>query len=148
MWHRKVLSDLFQGLSSEDDPLLWEVALNRKLPSIKTPTLLLWGDEDTLFPADTAYVAKDLMPNAKLHFFTDVGHCPQIESPRVFARVLTKYLLEQIRRLQQEKLHAQKQSFDPTKVKPVKKKKTSSSTPKKKAAKKVVKKKASKPPKK
>lgn len=105
MWHRKVLSDLFQGLQSDDDPKLWDVALNHRLSEIHIPTLILWGDEDTLFPADTAYLVKNLIPNSRVHFFTDVGHCPQIESPRLFGRVLKKYIFDEVRKCEHKKHH-------------------------------------------
>lgn len=107
LWHRKILDDLFQGLKSEDDPRLYEVALNNRLPEIRVPTLILWGDEDSLFPHETAYEVKKLIPSSRLHFFTDVGHSPQIEVPRRFARVLKKFLNEETARLEQERLHQQ-----------------------------------------
>lgn len=93
-WHRKILGDLFEGLKSIDDPNLYKTALNNRLQHIKADTLILWGDEDTLFPYQTAYLMKEHMPHAKLHFFTDVGHCPQVESPRMFSRVLRKFVSE------------------------------------------------------
>lgn len=93
-WHRKLLRDLFEGIESVDDPKVDEIALNLRLPEIKVPTLILWGDEDTLFPYQTAYLMKELIPHAKLHFFTDTGHCPQVEDPRMFARVVKKFLNE------------------------------------------------------
>lgn len=107
-WHRKVLSDLFQGISSEDDPKLWQFALNNRLKKIKVPTLVLWGDEDTLFPAETAYLVKKLVKNSRLHFFTDVGHCPQIEAPRSFARLVKKFISQELRHIEQER-HRQRQ---------------------------------------
>ncbi|MFW7380922.1 MAG: alpha/beta fold hydrolase [Oligoflexus sp.] len=108
MWHRKVLDDLFQGVRSDEDPRLWNFALNRQLELIEPPTLILWGDEDTLFPVETAYLANSLIPRSKLHFFTDVGHCPQIEAPRKFARVLKKFINDEVRKILQHKLHQQK----------------------------------------
>lgn len=93
-WHRKILGDLFEGLKSIDDPRLYKTALNDRLKHIKADTLILWGDEDTLFPYQTAYLMKEHIPQAKLHFFTDVGHCPQVESPRMFSRVLRKFITE------------------------------------------------------
>jgi len=112
MWHRKVLTDLLQGVRSDDDPKLWDFALNHKLEKIKTTTLILWGDEDTLFPAETGYLVKSLISNSRLHFFTDVGHCPQIEAPRKFARVLKKFLCQEVRKIEQERLHRQRTDND------------------------------------
>ncbi|NRA66344.1 MAG: alpha/beta hydrolase [Pseudobacteriovorax sp.] len=95
LWHRKLLADLFSGMGSEDDPKLLDFALNNCLKEIECPTLILWGDDDTLFPKETAYVIKKEIPNSEIHFLLDVGHAPQIESPRRFAKVLTKFIESQ-----------------------------------------------------
>lgn len=95
LWYRKLLTDLFEGLRSEDDPKLMRIALNRYLEDIKNPTLILWGDEDTFFPKETAYIIKDKIKNSEIRFLMDVGHAPQIEAPKRFTHVLKKFLKTQ-----------------------------------------------------
>lgn len=91
-WHRKILNDLLENLDSADDPRLYRVAINQRLKKITTPTLIVWGDEDTLFPVETAYVMHRLIEGSKLAIMPDIGHCPQLEAPRQFARVLSKFV--------------------------------------------------------
>ncbi len=95
VWYRKLLADLFAGLRSEDDPQLMNIALNHCLEDIKSPTLIIWGDEDSFFPKETAYLMKSIISNSEIHFLMDVGHAPQIEVPRRFTHVLRKFIKKQ-----------------------------------------------------
>jgi len=61
------------------------------LGDIDIPTLVCVGDDDTLLdPAGVTYVAEHT-PNADLERFTKSGHCPFLEEPEKFNRVLTSF---------------------------------------------------------
>ncbi|WP_187969778.1 alpha/beta fold hydrolase [Aquibium microcysteis] len=52
------------------------------LSSIRTPTLLLWGEMDRMIPISNAADYLRLMPNAVLVRLPDAGHLPFEEDPR------------------------------------------------------------------
>jgi pimeloyl-ACP methyl ester carboxylesterase len=49
---------------------------------LKTPTLIVWGDEDRALSPGTVPVLKTLMPNAQAVVMPHVGHAPMIERPQ------------------------------------------------------------------
>jgi len=63
-----------------------------KIASIKTPTLIIWGDGDQLIPVDQAHLFHKAIPNSQLSIFKSVGHVPMEESPTLFSTTLANYL--------------------------------------------------------
>ncbi|MBM3416096.1 MAG: alpha/beta hydrolase [Bacteroidetes bacterium] len=66
--------------------------LGEELNQIKQPTLLVWGNNDTITPP---FVAKEfhwLIPNSELHFVDKCGHAPMMEVPDEFNAILHKFL--------------------------------------------------------
>lgn len=45
-----------------------------RLPEIKVPTLVVWGEKDPVIPASHAYAAARVMPNCQIKVFEDCGH--------------------------------------------------------------------------
>jgi 4,5:9,10-diseco-3-hydroxy-5,9,17-trioxoandrosta-1(10),2-diene-4-oate hydrolase len=64
------------------------------LPTLTTPTLVIWGGCDYLLPAHQAQAAVDLLPAGRLAVFPDCGHLPHVEQPDRFAAVLGDWLTE------------------------------------------------------
>ena len=59
-------------------------------PSIKVPTQILWGEEDTWIPLAKAHALKALIPAASLHTIPDTGHLVIEEAPeRIVEAILT-----------------------------------------------------------
>jgi pimeloyl-ACP methyl ester carboxylesterase len=56
------------------------------------PTLVIWGDRDRVLPAHHLDAARRIVPHAKTHLFTGIGHMPQIECPDEFADVVLDFL--------------------------------------------------------
>ena len=54
--------------------------LERRLPEIKAPTLLVWGDSDKLVPPSALQTFKRLIPNSRPILLEGVGHVPQMEA--------------------------------------------------------------------
>ncbi|MES3003827.1 MAG: alpha/beta fold hydrolase [Pseudomonadota bacterium] len=48
--------------------------LSRRLPAVKAPTLLLWGDDDPLSPVSVGGRLQALLPNASLHVLPGGKH--------------------------------------------------------------------------
>lgn len=58
--------------------------LNDALHQIKIPTLLIWGDKDSITPLFVANQFKDKIKNSILEIIPNVGHAPMMEEPAIF----------------------------------------------------------------
>jgi 2-hydroxy-6-oxonona-2,4-dienedioate hydrolase len=66
--------------------------LGEELNQIKQPTLLIWGNNDTITPPFVGREFQRLIPNTELHFIDKCGHAPMMEVPEEFNRILHKFL--------------------------------------------------------
>lgn len=66
--------------------------LGEELNQIKIPTLLIWGNNDTITPPFVGREFQRLIPNSELHFINECGHAPMMERPAEFAEILHKFL--------------------------------------------------------
>ncbi|MFW5761959.1 MAG: alpha/beta fold hydrolase, partial [Cyclobacteriaceae bacterium] len=66
--------------------------LATELPKIKTPTLLIWGLNDTITPPMVAHEFNQLIPNSTLRFIDKCSHAPMMEHPEKFNDILEQYL--------------------------------------------------------
>jgi pimeloyl-ACP methyl ester carboxylesterase len=62
------------------------------LRSVATPTLLLWGTEDSFGGADVARRVAALLPNATLRLLPKSGHLPWLDDERGLADETTGFL--------------------------------------------------------
>lgn len=69
--------------------------LQDKLDQIKAPTLLVWGENDSITPPFVAEKFNELIVNSELVFFPECGHAPMMEHPKEFNRVLSAFLKKQ-----------------------------------------------------
>ena len=58
--------------------------MNKELPGIHTPALLIWGKQDPITPVEVAPQFQQLMPDAELHIINNCGHVPTQEKPYQF----------------------------------------------------------------
>jgi pimeloyl-ACP methyl ester carboxylesterase len=61
------------------------------VPSIRVPTLVVVGDQDTPFMAPSQYLAAKI-PGARLEVITGAGHLTNLDQPQAFNRVLVEFL--------------------------------------------------------
>ena len=66
--------------------------MSRDLPNIKTPTLLIWGENDLVTPPEVAVEFKSLLPNSELTWIKECGHAPMMEYPKKFNKILFNWL--------------------------------------------------------
>ncbi len=59
---------------------------------IKTPTLLVWGLNDTITPPIVAHEFNRLIPNSELYFIDKCSHAPMMEHPEKFNEIVESYL--------------------------------------------------------
>ncbi len=62
------------------------------MPSIKAPTLLIWGENDTATPLRDAKKMERLIPGSGLVSFPGCGHYSFLDNPVQFAAVLKSFL--------------------------------------------------------
>lgn len=66
--------------------------LGEEINQIKQPTLLVWGNNDTITPPFVAKEFNKLIPHSELHFVDKCGHAPMMEVPDEFNAILHKFL--------------------------------------------------------
>ena len=66
--------------------------LGEELNEIKQPTLLVWGNNDTITPPFVGREFNRLIPNSELHFIDKCGHAPMMEVADEFNKILHQFL--------------------------------------------------------
>lgn len=61
-------------------------------PSIKAPTLLIWGENDTATPLSDAKKLEKLIPDSGLVCFQGCGHYSFLDNPYLFSAVLRSFI--------------------------------------------------------
>jgi len=74
-----------------------EVLVDR-LPSLKIPTLVVWGARDRVFPESHAREAIAHLPEGSLALIPECGHMPHVEYPDRFLVALDGFLLKRVHR--------------------------------------------------
>lgn len=66
--------------------------LGTELNKIQAPTLLVWGNNDTITPPFVGQEFNKLIPNSELYFIDKCGHAPMMEVPEEFNKILQAFL--------------------------------------------------------
>jgi pimeloyl-ACP methyl ester carboxylesterase len=66
--------------------------LQRTLPRLKAPALLIWGSKDPLMEEEVRRSLREALPNAQVKVFDGLGHNPFWEDPRGVAVVINAFL--------------------------------------------------------
>jgi pimeloyl-ACP methyl ester carboxylesterase len=67
-------------------------AADRLYLTAHMPTLIVWGDRDSMIPVEHARAAHTAMPGSRLEVFAGAGHLPHRDQPWRFVRVLLDFL--------------------------------------------------------
>ena len=78
------LAVLDQGANSAD--------LQRNLPKLKAPTLLIWGRDDPIMEEEGRQTLREALPTATVNVFDGLGHNPFWEDPQAVADVINKFV--------------------------------------------------------
>lgn len=65
--------------------------LKHVMPAIKSPTLLIWGEDDTATPLSDAETMKRLIPDAGLVSFPGCGHYSFLDNPFGFRAAVASF---------------------------------------------------------
>lgn len=76
------------------NPYFHDPKLLRRLHRIRVPTLVLWGQEDRLFPLEHARAFQQAIPGARLAVLPGCGHVPPLDRPEDFVGAVTGFLEE------------------------------------------------------
>lgn len=57
-------------------------SVEERVRGLPVPTLIVWGQEDRVFPPATADVIHALLPNSEVVVLPEVGHLPMFEAPQ------------------------------------------------------------------
>jgi pimeloyl-ACP methyl ester carboxylesterase len=68
--------------------------LDRSYLAAGMPICVIWGERDSVIPADHAEVAARALPHARLEIFNRAGHFPHRADPRRFVDVITSFIRE------------------------------------------------------
>ena len=69
--------------------------LQRTLPRLKAPTLLIWGEKDPIIEVEGRQTLRAALPAAQTKVFAGLGHNPFWENPAAVADVVNTFLLSQ-----------------------------------------------------
>ncbi len=70
-----------------------------ELKSYETPTLVISGEEDELFPTEAIREIAGLIPGAELRTIPESGHSPYYEVPETFNRIVDEFLARYVGKL-------------------------------------------------
>ena len=87
-WYARVWSDLGSVESGSFDGSKTSLVA---LHGITVPTLVVWGELDSLFPVAMGEHVAAGVPGAKLVVFEGIGHCPHLECPAELARTFDEF---------------------------------------------------------
>jgi pimeloyl-ACP methyl ester carboxylesterase len=65
-----------------------------RLPDIRQPTLIVWGEKDSIIPVRDAQEFERLIPDSRKVVMKDTGHIPMAERPGAFNNVMMEFLAE------------------------------------------------------
>jgi pimeloyl-ACP methyl ester carboxylesterase len=65
-----------------------------RLPEIRHPTLIVWGEKDSIIPVKDAHEFERLIPDSRKVVMRDTGHIPMAERPQAFNEVMMEFLAE------------------------------------------------------
>jgi pimeloyl-ACP methyl ester carboxylesterase len=62
------------------------------LKKIKAPTLIIWGDKESIFPRSEQDLLTEALHHSVLKVYADIGHVPVWESPEQVAKDLHEFI--------------------------------------------------------
>lgn len=84
---------LMRPLMTVRDTLpLWETGFAKRIPDIGHRTLVIWGEEDRVFPLSAGEELQQSIKGAVLARIPQAGHIPQWERPDVVNRAMIEFL--------------------------------------------------------
>jgi pimeloyl-ACP methyl ester carboxylesterase len=67
-------------------------AMDRLYLAARMPTMIIWGNRDTVIPLSHAYAAHEALPDSRLEIIEGAGHFPHVEEPLRFVELLSDFM--------------------------------------------------------
>jgi pimeloyl-ACP methyl ester carboxylesterase len=67
------------------------VSAGDRLQLAAMPTLIVWGERDSIIPVSHGTAANEAIPGSQLVVLPNAGHMPHRDEPRLFADTLTTF---------------------------------------------------------
>jgi pimeloyl-ACP methyl ester carboxylesterase len=74
------------------NPYLYDRKLQQRLPRVRIPTLLVWGENDAVLPPAYGRAFAEQLPSATLTMLPQCGHLVPFECAHAFARLAVDFL--------------------------------------------------------
>lgn len=95
--------ELYIGLQNPDNRrVLYEYGYrdmwqktDKSLSKVTQPTLLIWGEQDKMFPVGDGHALAERLPQALLTVLPHAGHLPHEEQPAIVNQSIVAFLLSQ-----------------------------------------------------
>ncbi|WP_427890936.1 alpha/beta fold hydrolase [Kribbella sp. GL6] len=91
MWIPGTYRDNVRSMYALERDLDWSVT-EKALPSTRQPTLVVWGDHDTVLPVAQAGHFAKLLPNATVHVLANCGHALTVDCPDQVTPLMAAFL--------------------------------------------------------
>jgi pimeloyl-ACP methyl ester carboxylesterase len=65
---------------------------SERIKNIKTPTLIIWGEDDQLIDVSNAYLFEKDIQNSQLVIIPKTGHVPMEENPSAFLAAINQFI--------------------------------------------------------
>jgi len=75
-------------------PYMYDRSLPWLLPRVRVPALIIWGREDRIVPLECGELYRQALPGSRLEVIDRCGHCPPLEKPDEFTRLVRDFLLK------------------------------------------------------
>jgi pimeloyl-ACP methyl ester carboxylesterase len=85
-----MLTNRFTAAKFGWEPRWYNPALERWLHRISIPTLVLWGENDKLFPSAYAKRWGERIPGSRVEIVPECGHVPAVEKPDLTAKEIIR----------------------------------------------------------
>ena len=72
--------------------ILKQCSLWTRAAEIKSPTLIVLGEKDTLIPKDSAEKTQETIPQSQLKIIKGAGHAPFVSHPDEFLKIINKFI--------------------------------------------------------
>ncbi|MBD0327494.1 MAG: alpha/beta fold hydrolase, partial [Pyrinomonadaceae bacterium] len=82
----RVWRELMEGMLKSD--------YRSQLSKLKMPTLILWGDKETVFSRSEQDALINILPSARLKVYADTGHSPHWERPEQFVNDIKSFITD------------------------------------------------------
>jgi pimeloyl-ACP methyl ester carboxylesterase len=67
-------------------------AMDRIYLAARLPTLVIWGEHDTIIPVRHAHDAHEAIPGSRLEIIDGAGHFPHVDEPVLLAEILSDFI--------------------------------------------------------